>query len=291
MPGLRLVFALVCAFPTVSSAQTWADAYRAGDYDKAAALLQAAVSRAAGNPAFDDSDSAEALANMYARGQGVPANPMMACSLARTAGLATQMRIVPGEDVRSGKARLDASEAFVHRHCDPLPHDDRVTADNAVGCFAFGMREETFAFGGQTVRIGRRGISIVGTDAEPWELMGCPQRVARLRTMSIAPPPDAAPDVKPRHFIEIFMWVPGNRDGAQVYSLEWNVYEVRDSRILFFVVAQDVATRPDWPEVGLPAEIEKGLTLEMIPSGHVRWKLEGQPPKRGWIMLGGEVTR
>ena len=286
------MLALVCAFPAVALAQTWAGAYRAGDYDKAADLLHAAVSRATGNPAFDDSESAEALATLYARGQGVPANPIMACSLARTAGFATQMRVVPGEDGRSYQARMDASEAFVHRHCDPLVHDDRVTADKAVGCFAFGMPEETIAFGGQTVRIGRRGISIAGSDEEPWELMACPQLVARVRTTSIAPPPDRAPDVKPRYFIEVFIWVPGIKDGAPIYSLNWDVYEVRDGRIRFFMVAQGVATRADWPERGLPAEIEKGLTLEMIRSGHVRWKLEGVPPKRGWIMLaGGEVTR
>jgi len=286
-----MVFTLVCLFPAVGSAQAWADSYRAGDYDKAADLLHAAVSKAAGNPAFDDSQSAEALATMYARGQGAPANPIMACSLARLAGLATQMRVVPGEDPYGYNARMAGSEAFVHRHCDPLAHDDRVTADKAVGCFGFGMPEETIAFGGQNVRIGRGGISIAGSNEEPWDLMACPQLVARVRTSSIAPPADAAPNVKTRYFIETFMWVPGNSDGAQVYSLNWDVYEVRDGRIWFYMVAQGMATRAGWPERGLPAEIEKGLTLEMIPSGQVRWKLEGLPPKRGWIMVGGEVTR
>ena len=286
-----VVFALVCAFPAVASAQAWADSYRAGDYETTVDLLHAAVSKASGNPAFDEPAPPQLLATMYARGQGVAANPVMACSLARLAGLATQMRVVPGEDGRSYQARLDASEAFLHRHCDLLAHDDRVTADLAVGCFAFGMPEEAIPFGGQTVRIGRRGVSVADSDEQPWELMGCPQLVARVRTTSLVPPPDAAPGVKPRYFIETFLWVGGMKDGVPFYSLNWDVYEVRDKRILFFMVAQNLVTRSAWPGRGLPAEIEKGLTLEMIRSGHVRWKVEGAPPKRGWIMLGGEVTR
>jgi len=100
MPVMRLiVFTLVCLFPAVGSAQAWADSYRAGDYDKAADLLHAAVSKAAGNPAFDDSQSAEALATLYARGQGTPLNPIMACSLARLAGAAP--RRVSSRDISS----------------------------------------------------------------------------------------------------------------------------------------------------------------------------------------------
>jgi hypothetical protein len=81
------------------------------------------------------------------------------------------------------------------------------------------------------------------------------------------------------------------KDGVPFYSLNWDVYEVRDKRILFFMVAQGLVTRPAWPGRGLPAEIEKGLTMEMIRSGPVRWTVDGSPPKRGWIMLDGAVTR
>jgi len=288
MPAVRLfVFALLCACPTVASAQAWADPYRAGDYEKAIDLLHAAVSKVSDNPAFDEPESPALLATMYARGEGVAANPVMACSLARLAGAATQMRVVPGEDGPSYQARMDASGAFVHRHCDPLAPDDRATAERAIGCFAFEMPEETIAFGGQTVRVGRRGVSVTGADEEVWELMGCPKLVARVRTTSLVPPSDAAPGVKPRHFIETFMWVRVLKDGVPSYSLNWDVYEVAGKRIRFLMVAQDLVTRTAWPGRGLPAEIEKGLTLEMIRSGHVRWSVEGSPPKRGWIMVEG----
>ena len=287
----RVVFALICAFPAVASAQAWVGPYRAGDYEKAVELLQEAVSKAAGNPAFDQPEPLQLLATLYAQGQGVAANPLMACSLARLAWAATQMQVVPGEDGKRYQARMDASEAFVHRHCDSLAHDDRMTAESAIGCFAFGMQEQTIAFGDQIVRIGRRGVSIADRDEPPWELMGCPSLVARVRTTSLAPPPDAAPGVKARHFIETFMWVGGMKDGVPFYSLNWDVYEVRDKRILFFMVAQGLVTRSAWPGRGLPAEIEKGLTLEMIRSGPVRWTIDGSPPKRGWIMLDGQATR
>ena len=39
-----------------------------------------------------------------------------------------------------------------------------------------------------------------------------------------------------------------------------------------------------WPPT-LPADFDERFRLEMIRSGHIRWRLEGAPPKRGWIML------
>ena len=39
-----------------------------------------------------------------------------------------------------------------------------------------------------------------------------------------------------------------------------------------------------WPPA-LPPDFDERFLLEMIRSGHIRWRLEGAPPKRGWIML------
>jgi hypothetical protein len=288
-----LLVVVLCAVPAVVSAQTWADAYRAGNYQKAAELLQQIVIETGIRDVTTvDPEPPAQLALMYAQGQGVAGNAITACTLARTAEVATHMRPVPGLQGEAFQARLDASGEFMRRHCDPLTAEDRRTAELSVGCVAFGMPEETITLGGQSVRIGRRGIALANTEEEPWELLNCPQLVARVRATSLAPPSDAASGVGPRHFVDVFTWVGGTtREGTTAYSLRWDVYEVREKRIRFYMVAQDLLTRTAWPGRDLPAEIEKGLTLEMIRSGHVRWKFESAPPKRGWIMLDGEVTR
>jgi hypothetical protein len=35
----------------------------------------------------------------------------------------------------------------------------------------------------------------------------------------------------------------------------------------------------------MPQNLDARLSIEMIRSGHVHWKLDGKPPKRGWVML------
>jgi hypothetical protein len=152
-------------------------------------------------------------------------------------------------------------------------------------CFAFGMPERTETVGGRRIQIGRRGIEFANTNTGRrerffWQEVSCPQLVAHVRVTSVEPPLDAAPGVKARHFIEIFLWEA--RRGVPASSLRWEVYEVRDNRILFFQ-PQHLVTRTGWPERGFPADVERGLTLEMLPSGSVRWKFEGESPKRGWI--------
>ena len=39
------------------------------------------------------------------------------------------------------------------------------------------------------------------------------------------------------------------------------------------------------PVIGAPVDVDARLHVEMIRSGHIRWRLDGTPPKRGWIMM------
>jgi hypothetical protein len=285
--------AVVCTFPAMASAQAWADAYRAGNYEKAAEFLHQVVVESTQDLASAHPDPYRHLAVMYADGSGVPKDPIAACTLAQMSGSATMMWAPKlfGADPRAYDAGIKASEEFVRSQCESLTHDDRLAASRSMGCFAFGMREQTVTVAGQAVRIGRRGIALAEADAEPSPLSNCPQIVARVRATSVAPPSDAVAGVTARHFIEIFSWLGGvNKEGQPTYFLEWNVYEVRGRRILFFIGAH-LMTLATWPGLALPADIEKGFTFEMIRTGDVRWKLEGAPPKRGWLMLNGGVMR
>ena len=292
--GRILAVVVFSVVPTGASAQTWSDAYRAGNYEKAADLLQQSVIESMQDMLLSTPpEPYRHLALMYAEDRGVPKNEITACTLAQMAGFAA-IRTAPnryGADIPAYDAAMKDSEEFTRTHCEPLTPDDRQTAGRSMGCFAFGMPEETAMVAGRSVRIGRRGISLADSNEEPWELLGCLQLVARVRTTSLAPPEDAAPGVGARHFVEVFSWTVGKRDGSPVYVLRWDVYEVAQKRIHFFVAGDELVTRSSWPDRGLPVEVEKGLTLEMIRSGHVRWKLEGSPPKRGWFMIGGGVER
>ena len=291
----RVLAVVLLAIPPASaSAQAWSDAYTAGNYEKAVDLLQQSVIDATQDMLMSGPpEPYRHLALMYADGRGVSKNEMTACSLAQMAGIATMMTAPNryGADIPAYDAAVKHSEEFTRTHCEPLMPDDRLTAGRSMGCFAFGMPEETAIVAGRSVRIGRRGISVADSNEEPWELYGCPQLVARVRTTSLAPPEDAAPGVAARHFIEVFSWSVGTKDASRVYVLRWDLFEVADKRLHLFAASDALVTRSSWPGRGLPTEVENGLTLEMIRSGHVRWKLACAPPKRGWLMVGEGVQR
>jgi hypothetical protein len=40
-----------------------------------------------------------------------------------------------------------------------------------------------------------------------------------------------------------------------------------------------------------PFDFDARFTIDMIRSGHVRWKWDGAPPKRGWLMSAEESAR
>src|SRR5687768_17886745 len=82
------------------------------------------------------------------------------------------------------------------------------------------------------------GIEFADSKAGRQDLLSCPQFVGHVRVTSVEPPPDAAPGVKARHFIEIFVWEA--RRGVLASSLRWDIYEVRDKLILFFQPVEDL---------------------------------------------------
>lgn len=291
--GRVLALLVFCALPVSASAQPWAYAYAAGNYEKAADLLQQIVVKSSRDPFSAAPEPYRQLAQMYADGRGVPRDAIAACSLARMAGHATMMTAPARHsgDISAYEAAIQDSDQFIRSQCDPLTHHDQLAADASTGCLALGMPEETATMAGRSVRIGRHGISFAENNEERWELDSCPQLVAHVRTTSLAPPDDAAPGVGPRHFIEIFSWAVGTKEHQLAYVLRWNVYEVTDKRIHFFPTGHEFFTRSSWPGRGLPVEVEKGLSFDMIRSGHVRWKLDGAPPKRGWFIIGEGVSR
>lgn len=294
MPLFRLVLAAgaLWALPGAASAQSWRDAYRAGDYQKAAELLHPLVVQMAWQPGSDDPDPSRHLAMMYAQGLGVPKDPIAACTLAQVAFESTQMAAPKhARDNASYDASIQEADAFLRKHCDALSDWDRRTA--ATRCFAFGMPEQVVTLGSHTVRVGRGGILLADTPPDkPDQILNCPIVVARVRPLTIEPPADAAPGVVARHFVELLYWRGGQRQGESTvpFGLQWQLYEVHGEKIDVTFV-EDLTMVDGWPPAALPKAIDGGLTLEMIPSGHVHWKVNGAPPKSGWILLPGEKMR
>lgn len=272
------------ALPCTAAAQTWVDAVGRGEYETAAAILHSLVTDQQRRMLFDDPAPPRQLAIMYAEGLGVERDPVTACTLAQVARMASHYAGGRyAEDVRAHAALVKEIQQFARDRCDVLSPDDQRAATHAIGCPAFGMRETEFAVGGHAVQVGRTGIRLT-SQADSAVDFGCPQLVARVGPRTVPPPAGAATGVEARHFLESLVWVPHGADEAPGYALEWRMYEIEASGPRLALIEVLEAT-PRWPQPALPPDLDARLTIEMIRSGHVRWRLDGAPPRRGWIML------
>jgi hypothetical protein len=278
--------ALLSVLPCAVSAQTWADALKKGDYHAAAALLQPLVVEALANPISSDPEPARQLALLYAQGLGVTADAVTACGLAQVFGRAVQPGAIQTlDDMKASEVRVKAADEFVHAHCASLSERDRNLADR-IGCFSFGMPEEVLMLGQEPIRVDREGIRLASDSEHKFEApVNCPQLIARVRALTMEPPADAAPGVKARYFVDVLAWNAGPNDANVIrYVLGWQLFELREKK-LELVSVENVLVADRWPSTPLPPDFDARLTLEMIRSGHVHWKIDGAPPKRGWVML------
>jgi hypothetical protein len=294
MPLVRLLAICLCAMPCTAAAQPWADAYRSRDYQKAADLLHPIVTDPEGAGMSDDPEPARHLALMYANGLGVPRDSIGACALAQLAEMATHLAAPRyAQSHLAYKAAMEETERFTREHCDGLTRHQRLAASRSMGCFAFGMPEESLTFGEHTVRVGRNGIGLSQAEEEAAAPdLGCPVVVVRMRPLTLAPPADAAPGVIARDFVELVGWQPlkSAADPALQYFLTWQLFEVQGKKVTLAARELLVST-PVWPRAAAPPEFDARFSMEMIRSGHVRWRFEDAPPKRGWIMRPDERPR
>jgi hypothetical protein len=149
------------------------------------------------------------------------------------------------------------------------------------------MTEGTLSMGTQTVWLDRLGLRLSQSPPEQSTSdLPCLQLVARIAPRTITPPSDAAPGVRARSFVEVLGWqatpMAGNSDIR--YVLTWMMFELRGTK-LELVAAEHFSSTTGWPRAALPPDFEERFSVEMIRSGHIRWRLDDAPPKRGWIML------
>ncbi len=289
--GWLFVLAM-CGLSNPALGQSWTEAHTAGDYARAAELLQPIVMKQVQTMGADpapDPAPARHLAVMYARGSGVVRDPVLACALARVSDMVrggVRVSIRSADEMFAYKAVLDESEQFVRAHCDVLTERQQQAAGFSLSCLAFGLRDEVVMLGQQTVFIDRAGsrasesaitVSIQDLD--------CPGMIMRLRARTIEPPPDAAPGVAPRELLELVDWQgPQSVEGGLRYSLTRHLFEVHGKElVLVAAVLQAVDSSPTI--AALAPDFDTRFHIEMIRSGHIRWRLDGAPPERGWIML------
>jgi hypothetical protein len=278
----------LCLVACAASAQTWEDALKKGDYQTAAALLHPLVVESLVNPISSDPEPARQLALMYTRGLGVTVDAVMACGLAQVSGRAVQPGAIQTvAEMTAYDARVKAADDFVHTLCDSLSERDRNDA-NRIGCFSFGMPDEVLLLGREGIRVDREGIRLASDADGRFEApVNCPQLIARVRALTFEPSGDAPDGVKPRYFVDVLAWRAGQSAGdpkALRYSLDWQLYELR-GRKLELVMVQDLTFSDSWPSPALPPDFDTRFSIEMIRTGHVHWKMDGTPPKRGWVML------
>jgi hypothetical protein len=298
MLAVRLLVALVfCTIPVTVSAQQWAEAYRAGQYHAASDFLHAIVTDIETQLLSVDPAPARHLAVLYAQGLGVEKDPVAACALAMISDTAAYLAGTQGfgDSAHAGGGGSENS-SFADEHCRPLSDSDRSAALAAMGCPAFGLREEVITVGPFRVGVSRRGLTMTGeAQAAPTELASCAQGIAGVRATTLEPPADIASGVKRRYFVEVFSWRPMREpeEGRFLFRLQGDAYEVLSTGIVPRAVMQDIPgfDRARWSRPGLPAGLDTRVTLQMIRTGHVRWEMDGTPSRGGWIMPAEDQAR
>lgn len=281
------VVVIACLFASSGglAAQSWKEAYARGDYQKAADLLHPVVVEQALNQDADDPTAIRQLAEMYAAGRGVRFDPIAACELAlmsQTAASRASHRLLP--DLRAYDRSLLDDARLLAARCDGLAERDRIAAHRSAGCFAFGMPEMTLMLDEELVWIGRGGVRLAQEVDEKIDgFVNCPQIVARVRALSLHPPPNKVQGIAGRHFVELLAWRARDKKGSSLaYVLNLQLYELQH-HTFHLVQLHELGSSLVWPDPVLPREIEDGLVFAMTESGAVRWQLTGASPRSGEV--------
>ena len=140
-----------------------------------------------------------------------------------------------------------------------------------VGCPNYGPDRHLLPLDAdRVVEVSRRGIRIDrdGTQ-EPEPLPStCFERIALVRHTRIEPPVAAATDVVPRHFIELYSWVPlPVAAGGRQRALQWKLAEVIGSKIEWREM-KEITREPG--STWMLQEVPRGKTdlyFEMLATG------------------------
>jgi hypothetical protein len=277
LPFLLLIGQLITSAPDARGPD-WAAAYEKGDYGTASTLLHRLIMES-DEPHLVDTFAFERLAAMYLKGQGVEADPIMACALLNHAYGAAMFTHHEGTPITVRAERLRNEE------CGRLTHGERMEAVTLVGTLRVGPKPEVFHLDqGRWVEVSRRGVRIEDRgQSHDVDIpnMGWGTQIPLVRH-TVVEPPIGSPGLRARHVLEFFEWCRGRpREGQPRRALMWTALEVNGSKLEG--IAQDTLVEEPgsiWPAAGVPAGVLEGIAFEMTPSGAVRWRTGGRPWSR-----------
>jgi len=214
---------------------------------------------------------------MYETGLGVPPDPMRACA-----------HYVRGSIEPSGALR-DASQSLVRWMSHRM--DEEAFADCLIYAnlgFDTRFRPETYSLeAGHWISLDLRGATITYNGKETRTHLDLGVHGAVFLPLQHTELMVGSSRSTRRHFIEVFMWVPSNK---QEWTLLWRLFEVLPDK-LEPITAEQVATA-DTPEPPVePAfDVRQFVELRVNDSGEAEWAvLKG--PHEGSDVIATEAER
>jgi hypothetical protein len=253
-------------------------AYDRGDFTTALAILKPIVYDVPGD--WLDPRYAWAgayLAQMFRRGQGTAPDWPLSCALFNNVW-AYQHQQSPG----SADAAIPFVADGIKEVC--LSDQEEVTALRA-SCFLDGVTRRDFVLdGGALVVVDRRGfhLDLAGQHRDVGLSMTCHDVLVSLTEADVSIPDRSSN--RRVHFLELFKWRSGARDGRVVRELHWIVYVVRgvDLGVVTDQVIWTVTDGP-YPSTEMPFGVREATILRVNAAGEVEWIVKGSPEKRGVI--------
>jgi hypothetical protein len=267
---------VAASFSGAAQSPTTADGVAAlarGDYQRAIEILRPIAERdPAGDPAAQFF-----LGTMYESGLGVPRDPLRACALYHRAGQGGEpfggaaMRLHRAGFLRQGaefsaECQLLGNVGFDHRF-------EPVTFDLGPGhSIAWSLSGATITYQGRTVvhpqRLAGRGSAYL------------PMRYTPLQIGGRSP--------HTRHFVEAFVWYPA---GANVWALQWHLFEVVGTDLLRIADVERLATSPARPDASPREDVRRRIEVRTNASGGAEWAILEGPDARTDAIVSDEERR
>jgi len=250
------------------------------------ALHRAVFDRSASGD-LPDGEKTEGLAHLYANGNGVRRDPIMACTLFDLAERARMNEPRGFEGLRLQQR----AEQLKAQYCDLLTPTERQWAFRSLGCAVFGLPRGTLVDLGpgwwlEFVNADTVSIDFDGKEHEQ-SLAGagflCPSsHVVLFRHTVLA---GSARADGSRHFLEIATWRPGCCNAIGTRAFTWRAYEVRRGDL--GIVAQEQMVEPGsiWPAPS--TKDAEGARFTPLESGAVEYEITLDVPRRGRIAAPG----
>ncbi|MCA1563677.1 MAG: hypothetical protein LC804_26650 [Acidobacteria bacterium] len=170
------------------TAQPWLEAYNGRDYSTAAAILKPMVLDRQGDPAqpYADARAVQALGTLYAAGNGVERDPVMACALFNLGSGAARYQH------GSGHAVTKAAERLVEEHCVPLTPAERQEVADLAGCIRTGPVPQVLPISpGHRVEVSRTQLRAKSSRRLQWTLLEVSGTSVAFRTRATLAQTDA----------------------------------------------------------------------------------------------------